>query len=66
MPVGLAPDIVHVMGELPLSASYRPTAGELRTAGLPKPGSHAWYFDAKTGQFHRLTAAARKKLSGAP
>ncbi len=65
MPVGLGPDVVHAVPELPLSASYRPTAGALRSEGVPQPGPQVWYFDARTGQFHRLTAAARKKLTGA-
>ena len=66
MPFGLAPDIVHVVGEMTLSATYRPTASPLRAAGIPKPGRHAWYFDAHTNQFRRLTAAARAEISGAP
>ena len=36
MPVGLPPDIVHVVPEMPLSASYRPTASALRAEGVPK------------------------------
>ena len=63
MPVGLAPDIVHVVPDLPLSASYRPTVSKLRAAGLPKAGRNSWYLDADTGKYRRLTAAARTALA---
>ena len=65
MPFGLGPDIVHVVGEMTLSATYRPTVSPLRAAGIPKPGRHAWYFDADANQFRRLTGPARAALSGA-
>ncbi|BBX15137.1 hypothetical protein MNVM_42180 [Mycobacterium novum] len=64
LPVGAGPDVVHVVPDLPLSAVYRPTLGELREAGLPKAGRNAWYFDAASGQFKRLTAAVRAELAG--
>ncbi|ORW18989.1 acyl-CoA synthetase [Mycobacterium palustre] len=63
-PIGVGPDVVHVCPELTLSASYRPTVGALRAAGLPKPGRQAWYFDAGSNEFRRLTAGARSELSG--
>jgi putative long chain acyl-CoA synthase len=65
MPIGLGPDLVHVVPQLTLSASYRPTVSALRAAGLPKPGRHAWYFDPTGNQFRRLTPAVRTELSGA-
>jgi len=65
MALGLAPDIVHVVPDLPLSASYRPTASALRAAGLPKPSRNSWYLDVDTGRYKRFTAAARAQLSGA-
>jgi putative long chain acyl-CoA synthase len=65
MPFGLGPDIVHVVAEMTLSATYRPTVSPLRAAGIPKAGRHAWYFDAEAGQFRRLTGPARTELSGA-
>ena len=65
MPFGLGPDIVHVMPELKLSATYRPTVSALRAAGIPKAGRHAWFFDAEANQFRRLTGPARAELSGA-
>jgi putative long chain acyl-CoA synthase len=65
MPFGLGPDIVHVVPELKLSASYRPTVSALRAGGIPKAGRHAWFFDAEANQFRRLTGPARAELSGA-
>ncbi|POX85723.1 acyl-CoA synthetase [Mycobacterium kansasii] len=63
-PVGLGPDIVHVVPKLSLSATYRPTVSALRAAGIPKPGRHAWYFDPASSEFRRLTPAARTELCG--
>jgi len=65
MPFGLGPDIVHVVAEMTLSATYRPTVSALRAAGVPKPGRHAWYFDPDANQFRRLTGAARAEMSHA-
>jgi putative long chain acyl-CoA synthase len=53
------PDFVHVVPDLTLSASYRPTVGVLRNAGIPKAGRHAWYLDPETNRYKRLTAPAR-------
>ena len=53
------PDFVQVVSDLTLSASYRPTVGALRTAGIPKAGRHAWYLDPDTNRYKRLTAPAR-------
>lgn len=64
IPVGLGPDIVHVVPSMTLSATYRPTVSALRTAGIPKPGRQAWYFDPATNAFRRLTPAMRAELSG--
>ncbi|AGZ53769.1 acyl-CoA synthetase [Mycobacterium kansasii] len=63
-PVGLGPDIVHVVPKLSLSATYRPTVSALRAAGIPKPGRQAWYFDPASSEFRRLTPAARTELCG--
>ena len=62
MPDCLPPDVVHVVPELPVSASYRPVSSALRAAGLPKAGRNSWYLDADTGRYKRLTAAARTAL----
>ncbi len=65
IPVGLGPDIVHVVPELTLSASFRPTVSALRAAGVPKPGPQVWYFDTDSTQFRRLTAEVRFERDGA-
>ena len=64
MPDGLPPDVVHVVADLPVSASYRPTVSGLRAAGLPKAGRNSWYLDPDTGRYRRLTAAARAEFAG--
>jgi len=63
MPTGLGPDVVHVVADLPVSASFRPTTSALRAAGLPRAGRNSWYLDADTGSYKRLTAAARTALA---
>jgi putative long chain acyl-CoA synthase len=63
--IGLGPDIVCVVPEMTLSATYRPTVSALRAAGIPKAARNVWYFDADADQYRRLTAAARSELSGA-
>lgn len=63
MPVGLGPDIVHVVPEMALSATYRPTVSALRAAGIPKSGRHAWYFDTASEHYRKLTPAVRAELS---
>ncbi len=64
LPIGVGPDIVHVVSDISRSATYRPTVSALRAAGIPKPGRHAWWFDAESNQFRRLTAAVLTELSG--
>jgi putative long chain acyl-CoA synthase len=61
--VGNPPDVVHVVPEMVLSASYRPLLGPLRAAGIPKASRNAWYLDVETNQYRRLTAAARAELT---
>ena len=65
LPVGAAPDVVHVVPDMKLSASYRPLLGPLRAAGIPKPSRNAWYLDDDTGPYKRLTAAVRAELDRA-
>jgi putative long chain acyl-CoA synthase len=65
LPVGSAPDIVHVVPEMALSASYRPLITPLRAIGIPKPSRNAWYLDVDTNKYKRLTAAVRTEISGA-
>jgi putative long chain acyl-CoA synthase len=61
--VGSPPDLVHVVGDMVLSATYRPLLGPLRAAGIPKASRNAWYLEAETNQYRRLTAAARAELT---
>jgi putative long chain acyl-CoA synthase len=64
MPIGRGPDVVHVVSELPLSpTTYRPAVGALVAAGIPKAGRAAWYFDADSNEYQRLTPATRTDLS---
>lgn len=64
LPVGSGPDVVHVVAEMKLSATYRPLLGPLRAAGVPKAARNAWYRDSDTGVYKRLTTAARAELLG--
>ncbi len=65
LPVGAAPDIVHVVSEMALSASYRPLVSPLRAMGLPKASRNAWYLDTDTNKYKRLTSAVRTEIVGA-
>jgi putative long chain acyl-CoA synthase len=65
MPVGLGPDIVCVVPEMTLSATYRPTVSALRAAGIPKAGRQVWHFDTAGNEYEKLTTAVRSELSGA-
>jgi putative long chain acyl-CoA synthase len=64
LPVGSPPDFVHVVPEMTLSASYRPLVSPLRDAGIPKPSRNAWYLDADTNRYKRLTVAVRAEIAG--
>jgi putative long chain acyl-CoA synthase len=59
----LPPDVVHIVPDLPVSASFRPVSSALRAAGMPKAGRNSWYLDADTGNYKTLTAAARTALA---
>ncbi|MDT5236003.1 MAG: putative long chain acyl-CoA synthase [Mycobacterium sp.] len=65
LPVGYPPDIVHVVPEMKLSASYRPLLSPLRAEGIPKPSRNAWYLDPDTSRYKRLTVAVRTEIAGA-
>ena len=56
---------MHVVPEMTLSASFRPLISPLRGAGIPKPSRNAWYLDADTNKYKRLTAAVRTEIIGA-
>jgi putative long chain acyl-CoA synthase len=65
LPVGSPPDIVHVVPEMKLSASYRPLISPLKAQGVPKPSRNAWYLDPDTNRYKRLTVAVRTEIAGA-
>ncbi len=64
LPVGAPPDIVHVVPDMALSASYRPLISPLRAKGIPKASRNAWYLDADTNKYKRLTVAVRTEIVG--
>ncbi|MGE2737856.1 acyl-CoA synthetase [Mycolicibacterium vaccae] len=64
LPVGEAPDLVHVVSVMDLTATYRPLAGPLQEQGLPKPSRNAWYRDPDSNRYKRLTGAARNGIAG--
>ncbi len=65
LPVGNPPDIVHVVPDVELSASYRPLTGPLRASGVPRPSRrNSWYLDTDTNGYKRLTVAVRAELTG--
>jgi putative long chain acyl-CoA synthase len=64
LPVGNPPDIVHVVPEMALSASYRPLVSSLLADGIPKPSRNAWYLDPDTNRYKRLTVAVRTEITG--
>ena len=64
LPVGVAPDIVHVVNEMTLTATYRPLAGPLQAEGIPNASRNAWYLDADTHRYKRLTTAVRSEIAG--
>jgi putative long chain acyl-CoA synthase len=64
LPLGNPPDIVHVVPEMALSASYRPLVSPLRAEGVPKPSRNAWYLDPDTNRYKRLTVAVRAEIAG--
>jgi len=64
LPVGSPPDFVYVVPEMALSASFRPLVTPLRDAGIPKAARNAWYLDADTNRYKRLTVAVRAEIAG--
>ncbi|MGB2919290.1 MAG: acyl-CoA synthetase [Mycobacterium sp.] len=64
LPVGEAPDIVHVAAEMTLSATCRPLTGPLQQQGIPKASRNAWYRDPDTHRYKRLTVAVRSEIVG--
>lgn len=64
LPVGKAPDIVHVVPDMTLTATFRPLAGPLQQQGVPKASRNAWYLDPDSNRYKRLTAAVRSEIVG--
>ena len=63
--VGNPPDLVHVVPEMELSATYRPLITPLRRLGVPRPSRrNSWYLDPDTNKYKRLTVAVRTELTG--
>ncbi|WP_246600946.1 alpha/beta fold hydrolase [Skermania piniformis] len=60
------PDVVHVVDDIPVGASYRPSAAAVRAAGRPQPGPRAWYYDWRDGHYKELTVAMAKEIFGEP
>lgn len=62
VPTDARPDIVHVVGEIPVANWYRPDVTGLAARGLPKPGPRTWIRNAETSGYVRLTKAVRNVL----
>jgi putative long chain acyl-CoA synthase len=60
------PQVVRVVGEIPVTTWYRPLTGSLREEGIPEPepGVQAWYLDSSGEHYRPLTSAARRRLAG--
>ena len=55
------PHLVHVVDDIPQSASFRPLSTGLVEDGLPKPGARVWYRDDE-GRYRRYTRTVAEKL----
>ncbi|QBJ94705.1 acyl-CoA synthetase [Rhodococcus sp. ABRD24] len=66
LPEDQRPDLVHVVDQIPIGATYRPSAAELQAAGLPKPSVRSWYFDSEAGRYRRLTKAVAARFAQMP
>ena len=62
IPAAERPDIVHVVSDVPLSSSFRPSSRALLERGLPEQGSQAWYRDGVG--YSKLTKAAAVTFFG--
>ncbi|MGE0220937.1 MAG: acyl-CoA synthetase, partial [Mycolicibacterium sp.] len=63
LPVGNPPDIVHVVTDMELTATYRPLVGPLQRQGIPKPSRNAWYREVDSNRYKRLTVAVRTEIA---
>ncbi|MFH5211982.1 acyl-CoA synthetase [Antrihabitans sp. NCIMB 15449] len=62
LPSNDRPDLVHIVDQIPVSSTFRPSARELRTAGLPKPGPTTWCYDGHDGAYKELTEEVASRL----
>ncbi|GAA5059804.1 AMP-binding protein [Nocardia callitridis] len=60
------PDLVHVVDDIPRSASYRPSVRAVRAAGDPKPGPNTWWYHRESDTYEVLTDAAAREVYGLP
>ncbi|WP_067656057.1 AMP-binding protein [Nocardia harenae] len=58
------PDIVHVVPEIPRSATFRPSTRAVRETMPPKPGPDTWYYDREAESYEVLTEAEADRLPG--
>lgn len=58
------PDIVHVVPEIPRSATFRPSTRAVRETMPPKPGPDTWYYDRQTESYEVLTEEESGRLPG--
>lgn len=55
------PHLIHIVDEIPHSASYRPLSTPFVSEGIPEPGSRVWYRD-EDGRYRRYTRTAAQKI----
>ncbi|MFC8045856.1 AMP-binding protein [Nocardia sp. NPDC057353] len=58
------PDIVHVVPEIPRSATFRPSTRAVRETMPPKPGPDTWYYDRQSESYEVLTEEESDRLPG--
>ncbi|MFC3965758.1 AMP-binding protein [Nocardia jiangsuensis] len=58
------PDIVHVVPEIPRSATFRPSTRAVRETMPPAPGPDTWYYDRQSESYEVLTEAEAGRLPG--
>ena len=58
------PQVVRVVGDIPVTTWFRPRTAELRAEGIPDPAkpATAWHWDEKSKGYKPLTKAARERL----
>ncbi|NMN95169.1 AMP-binding protein [Nocardiaceae bacterium YC2-7] len=56
------PDLVHVVDEIALSSTYRPSNRALAARGMPAPGPTTWAYEPHDGAYKELTAEVAAML----